>query len=68
MSEARASTEQREAALREAVADALKRLRAYARDMEVGLSACLLLGGAHRLLAAESKRAWPLVRTPGTGW
>jgi hypothetical protein len=32
---ARDSTEQREAALREGVGAALKRLRAYARDIEV---------------------------------
>lgn len=36
VSEARATTDEREAALREGVSAALKRLRAYARDMEVG--------------------------------
>lgn len=34
---ARAESDTREAALREGVSEGLKRLRAYARDLEVGL-------------------------------
>eukprot|EP00967_Tisochrysis_lutea_P096030 scaffold140417_cov18-Tisochrysis_lutea.AAC.1 len=65
---ARETTHERENALREQVNESLAKIRAYARDMEVGQVHREVMGQVYKKPITFTKKPWRWVRFTGNPW